>query len=44
MAVYVGTRTEDNVESLKYGKLAVRRDLGRGRKAELVNRKQYVFE
>lgn len=44
MAVYVGMRTEDNVESLKYGKLAVRRDLGRGRKAELVNRKQYVFE
>lgn len=44
MAVYVGMRIEDHVESLEYGKLAVRRDPGRGRKAELVNRKQYVFE
>lgn len=40
----MGLRTEDNVESLKYEKLAVRRDLGRGRKTELVNRKQYMFE
>lgn len=37
-------RTEDNVECLKYEKLALKRDLGRGRKAELVNRKQYMFE